>query len=614
MKELFKAEVVRFGRWALAFAGVHLLVLGFMTRVADLAQLDDDIVTAVGALYALVGLLLGLYQMGHYRRASTWMNLLHRPLAHGRIAFALFGAGAALLALAIALPVLVIAGWQEALTARVVDMRHWVFALAALQLAVAGYLAGGYCMLAGRRSAVAALAFLPLLLVSQASGLHALALQALVLLWLAALVRTAFKPDLDAPPGGPMATLVTALPLQMAMYLLLLVLAFAAQMLWIMQGTHPNNMATPPPGGHNEFERMEGRARMTAGLAGLESDQAALWREQIALSDVHGVGWALYRAPLRHELTNSASTRFEDGEARVQWIFSHDRMRFVGHRVSDGRAVGELGFGTQHAPFEAPAVPVAAPDGFEPGDVMLFAGSTLYHYVSRERVVLPRLHLPEGELLLGISPIGENIGVRSNRALYFVDGRDVADSSQMLVPRQRVAIPGGNGDLSSTDLIELVDGYLVSFAFTRYAHSMDGASPYQQLLHVDDGGRVTTVARRNIGADFPAVFRYHDWWPSPAMHALRTAAMNLFSEPDPLQATHPAPIPNGIVWLALLTALASAAIAGWRVRRLALSRHVKALWVAGCALASLPALMTLWLLYTPEESTAFEAQAEPALS
>jgi hypothetical protein len=151
MKDLFKGELLRFRLWAIAAAVIHVAGLGFMARLVDLAQQPKLVYQVFAMIYAALGLLLGLYQMGTYRRANHWLNLLHRPLHRLRIAGALCGAGGVVLAVAIALPILAIAGYQEALTARVVDARHWLLPVAALLIAACGYLAGAYAVLANRR-------------------------------------------------------------------------------------------------------------------------------------------------------------------------------------------------------------------------------------------------------------------------------------------------------------------------------------------------------------------------------------------------------------------------------------------------------------------------------
>ena len=124
MKHLFKAELLRFRHWALATALVHVVALGFMTRVVDLAQQPKTVYQVLAMVYAVIGTLLGLYQMGMYRRPSHWLNLLHRPLHRLQVAGALCGAGGVLLLATIALPVLLVAGYQEVFTARVVDLHR----------------------------------------------------------------------------------------------------------------------------------------------------------------------------------------------------------------------------------------------------------------------------------------------------------------------------------------------------------------------------------------------------------------------------------------------------------------------------------------------------------
>jgi len=213
MSDIFKAELLRFRWWAAGCVALQLVVLGFLTRVIDMAQQPIMVYQVFGAVYAAVGLLLGLYQMGGYRRPNTWLNLLHRPIAHWRIAAALFGAGVVLLAVAILLPLLVIAGWQEGMTARVVDMRHVWLIVSALLVSVCGYLAGGYLMLADRRMGFSAVMFLAWLALTEATGVGAVLFQLVLVAWLAAMVLIVFKPALGTPERDAPRTFVVAAPM-----------------------------------------------------------------------------------------------------------------------------------------------------------------------------------------------------------------------------------------------------------------------------------------------------------------------------------------------------------------------------------------------------------------
>ncbi len=112
-----------------------------------------------------------------------------------------------------------------------VDVRHWLLAIAALQIASAGYLVGAYGMLGDRRYSFSGLVFLLLLITAASTGFGALAVQALVVLWLITMVLATFKPDLDTPPRSCVGMAAVAQPLQMAMYLLMLLAYSAIEML-----------------------------------------------------------------------------------------------------------------------------------------------------------------------------------------------------------------------------------------------------------------------------------------------------------------------------------------------------------------------------------------------
>lgn len=613
MRDLFKFEVLRFRGWGLAAALVHLVVLGFLVRMVDLGQQPLLAYRAFGAVYALAGLLLGLYQMGSYRRPNAWLNLLHRPLPAWRIGVALGGAAAAWLAVAVAGPILLAALYQRELTARVMDLRHWLLPPAALMLALMGYLAGAYAMLANRRWSGCGLVFLLLVATAGASGPALLGLMAVALLWLAYLVLASFKPDLAVLPRGPLAQLATALPLQMGVYLLTLLLGLGGEMVWVVQGTHPLNMPVPPHGGHTETERMDGRQRMLAGLSASTDRQAPLWREQVALSEVTTVGHSYEPGPRRQAFANPAQpTGFADVRRRVEWVFSHDRMRFEGLRTSDMRRAGELCVGEHDASFPALPVDLGGVPGLPADDHLLAAGNRVYQYVSETGRIIPRMRLPEGEVVDDFGPIGQSLTLGTDRARYFFDGRDLLEGAGLIEPRQRVAIPGEYGNLSVFDVIEVVDGYLMSFTFSNRAFRSLGGPPHQVLLWVDDRGQAHRVAYRPMSYDYPAPFRYQAWLPSPALYAVRGWLRDLFVAPDPRLAMVPPPVPRGMWLLAGGLMLLSLLAAAWLVARRALPATARAAWILACGAIGLPALASLWLLHPEPELAPRRLRPQPA--
>ncbi|MCI4567500.1 hypothetical protein [Lysobacter sp. CFH 32150] len=592
MWDLFKAEVIRFRGWAIAYAAVHLMVLGFLTRVVDLAQQPLMMVyMVIGGVYALTGLLLGLYQMGGYRRPNAWLNLLHRPLPHWQVATALFGAGTLLLAVAVLLPLLVIAGWQETMTARVLDLRHLLLVTSAWLVSVCGYLAGGSTMLGNKRYSVSALVPLLLLFFSNATGIGAIAMQLLVIAWLAAMIVFGFKPDLAATPRNPIGVVVNAVPLQVGLWFAFLMVGFGLEMVWIMQGSHPNNLAMPVPGSAKEADNAEGKDVMVAGLKTSTAAEAPLWREQAAISDVFTIGPNVSQLPAHNELTNIAPMEFDDETRRVRWVFSHDSMRFEGYNLASSRAAGRLGVEGDGA-FQEPPLP--GPQG------ALITRSSVYQYDSDAKLVLPRAHVPRGETIVGLEIIGERVALLSDRALYIYDGRELQQGDGVLTPRWRVPVPGITGTLQRIDLMELLDGYLVSFAYTRWRHNGDGPS-YQQILRVDGPGQVTSVARRELTTGYGVLFRYQNWYPSPAVFALQRYVVNLFSSYTPGNQVDRQPIPRSAMAIAGALMLVSWLGAIWYVRRTTLSLPARIAWVVACGVISIPALLSLWLLYPERE-------------
>lgn len=595
---LFKAELLRFRGWTFGMAAAHLLVLGFLVRMVDPGQQPLLVHRVFGVGYAVFGLLLGLYQMGSNRRPNVWLNLLHRPMSPRRIALELMSAAVISLAVAVSVPMLLAALWQETMTPRVVDLRHWLLALSAWQIATIGYLAGVCAMLVERRHALCGLVFLLALPMAAASGFGMLALQFLLAAWLLALALTLFKPDLDAPPRRATGVALLSLPLAMTLYLGLQLTFMGAEIVWIAQGSHPNNTVAPPRGGHNEIEKADDRTRMRMAFEGSDHPDAPLLREQIALSEPLSIGQQVLRLPVRHELANVMPMEFDDDARGVRWVFSHDDMRFHGYRLQDRVAAGVLGVGAEHTAFALPPLPVGGMPGMDEDDAVLIAGNLVYQYDSERAKAEPRIRLPEGEAILGIGLVGERIGLMSDRALYFFDGRDAVEQGGIMTPRIRVPYPQAGRNLGGIDMIELIDGYLIVFSSDGNAHNERGTPPMQYAVRVREDGAMETLARRPLRFDFPTVYRYKWVWPSPVLYALREETLRAFV---PLRADRPRwpALPGEIVALSAALCLLSAAGAWWRGRSLALSPAGRIAWIVCCALIGLPALGALWLLYRP---------------
>jgi hypothetical protein len=602
MSDYFKAELLRFRAWAVAYFVLNLAVLGFLTRIVDLAQQPKFVYQVFAAVYAVSGLLLGAFQMGSYRRPNAWLNLLHRPVPRQRVAGALMLAAATLLLIGVLLPLLAVAGWQESMTARPLDTRHLWLALSAWLVSVCGYLAGAYALVANRRYAVAGFILPVGLCFANASGLAAIAVQLIVIAWLAGMVLVAFRPDASAPPRSVAGLAIVGAPLQLTMWFALLLLAFGAELVWIMQGSHPNNLPVLVEGSAKEADNAESRDLLIAGLKASASPRAAEWSDQAAVSDVHGAAPGLPDLPERGDLMNPAPLEFDDEARRVRWAFSHDTMRFHGYALSDQHAVGTLGLDGQQR-FPQPPLPI--------GDDLLVTRNAVYQFDGEANRIRLRGQVPAGETIVGLDLAGERIALLSQRALYLYDLRDLRDDPRPLQARLRVVMPGKVGNLTRVELMELLDGVLVSFSFTRGRHNGRGV-PHQVLLHIDEQGRATPIADRAMSSGYGPVFIYNSWYTSPVLFAVQERGTALFAGYRSQDDVSAPPVPATAWAIAGVLALVSLLLAAWRSGQVALTAGARLGWVLAAGLLGLPALLALWVLYPRRERLDDLAPRAPA--
>jgi len=287
-------------------------------------------------------------------------------------------------------------------------------------------------------------------------------------------------------------------------------------------------------------------------------------------------------------------------------VFSHDRMRFVGYGVLDKQPRGELGAGVAQGAFPGPALPYT--------NNIVFTPTVAYQYDTEQQRLFPRVAMPAGEVFA--SPpdaAGENIAVMSNRALYFYPGREASNTLDPLQPLLRVPLPGAVGQLMSVDLVELLDGYLVSFTFTNGAWAGEMA-PYQQVLRVDGEGKVQSVARRALGFDLPRAYTMRTWWLSPVLRGFSLGVQQLFATPNPLDAGEIPPPPRHIAILAAALCLLSLLGAIWLTRRQAHAPLARWSWVLACGVVGVPALVSLWLVFPMRERAESLPLAQPAIA
>jgi hypothetical protein len=159
------------------------------------------------------------------------------------------------------------------------------------------------------------------------------------------------------------------------------------------------------------------------------------------------------------------------------------------------------------------------------------------------------------------------------------------------------------GNLTRVELMDLLDGELVSFSFTRGRHNGQGL-PHQVVLHIDEDGRATPVAERRLSSGYGPVYIYNSWYTSPVLFAVQKRATALFGGWRAQDEIAAPPVPAQAWAIAIVLAVAAMLLAAWRSAQTALTKRARALWVLAAGLLGPPSLLALWLLYPRRERLA----------
>lgn len=587
---LIRTEWLRFHRWALVLGMAHLGWLLFADRVADPLRQQAIAYKAYLGTLALLGMAFGLYQVSAYARQAAWIDLLHRPVAPRRIGAALLLTGLALTCVAAALPVALLLPFHHVTAGQGVESRHLLFPLAAWAIGATGYLLGVHLRLGPPRLAFTATIVLVWLYQAEASGPAAVGLQMLAAGVAFLLALGDFRPDRTAPDRLPRRMAISVLAALTIGVVGTFALRFLLQIGLMLLGTHPLN-GVPPPGGLVEAMRADGAAVIASGLASQPSEQNRFWSEQAGLSEIVTIVPELRNAPARFSLTSPGDSIIEDNVSRLVWSFSHDTMRYAATSMATrGPWKPEL------SPPRLPVPPLVAGDG-----KTIIAGNRVLQYEAQSTRFADRITLPSAERLIAPpQPAWDQLAVLSDHALRVYDGRVMQHGDGPLPPLATINLMGSPGALVRIDMLELLDGYLVSLTYGQ--RSAEGRSrPEQQLWHVK-AGHATPVLRRALDPDYPALMRHADLWFAPALTTGAAALRDAFAPPNAMTDTGPREAPSDILGLALLLHLVSALGAWWRGGTILTNRRERVVWAIAALFLGPPMQIALLLLQRPTTS------------
>ena len=291
-------------------------------------------------------------------------------------------------------------------------------------------------------------------------------------------------------------------------------------------------------------------------------------------------------------------TGWYDAERNIDWVFSHDRMLFVGRDPKSGAARGLFGRGGAGDETAFQDVPVVT----EKGD--LLTPHALYGLDEDEQALTLRFALDDGESFTAMPhrALGRLILLTNRRLIALREDQRAAAAIKPLVRDWEVALPGGPQHLRFVTLAEFMDGWLVSFVYGNGMRQIGFnqfnvvARPWHQVRFVDDDARASVVADRTIREDYPALHRT-DWWLSPPLDVLAMLPEATLDKglTWPMQLRF-VPERRSLYVAAACVLLLSVGLAFWWLRRARVTRSRRGVWLVSCALLGLPALLSMFIL------------------
>ena len=531
---------------------------------------------------------------------------MHRPLPRNAIFGAISLASAAVITLAVGVPLLLAVLGTDWFSGRIVDLRHYVMVAYVVMIVIMAWLAGAAIMLGASRCAVLVLALPWVMLMHDSTALALLAMCIPCALLMAAVAYTSFQPNRAKVPAPGIATMLAALPLVLGLYLLAPgSVQFAVQLGAMAAGTHPQQMPQPPAGSDSELRILDSRDVLRLGLQSAASGEvrADRWRSELARVAPQKImpGWIGYALPQQLSNKNMPQGKINDNQLIS---FNHDTMRFDLTDLSTGAATASLGPGGARDTTGFPAVPALA------GKMML--PHAMLEFDTRTLTFLALATLPANEIFM-VRPVvaGDTVYAVSNQRLiaYRTAGPQVPHQQLYSVP-----LPGPLNDMARIDVARLSDGVLVSFAGGHDRSHGAANAGLQTVMFVGTDGKPHTIATREIQPDYPPLLDQIDWWISPVLDAVTALPARILpgtASADQLAAPL-MPQRSGQIWTAALLSNLLAATGAWLWRRRALRQPGHAIgagWLPACLVFGLPCMAAMMIMYPHRRTSRATAKA-----
>ena len=603
MFKLFKSEFLRYRKWALLAMAALLASFMFIARLKPFLEAWDE--QTLLTMLVMVGgsLAFGIVQIYLHKRDNHWTYLIHRPLAPRNICLALLSAGAAAIAIAVALPPLLMILSIDMFSAEPVDLRQYAYVPFMFLASVVGYLIGTLSVLNASKGVILLVSILALILLpAPASNLLQFLPTLLIFVGLLYLNVVSFKPDLSKHLQNPLSIVLLAVPMMVLLMIGVLMSSIVTyHMPRFIMGNHPDN--NPIDGTHAYMWEYSEKDRPAYALATSSHAKAQHLVSQAQYADIDWISTS------KATFSRLGQMSYLDGQYALKpsdsntiWQFSHDSMLLEGRKKTSAESVGAVGKnGFLRSVADATEADRFRSVPFLVGEKFLQTSTTLYQINFEERLLDVKYQTGAGETFLNPPQFRDDFAALvTDKHILMFDSRSFLDDYEPATPDYSLRLPVKPEDINHIWTYRMVDGYLLMFSGRHYLGFHRNAL---EVIHAKLGGGSERIGLREFTLQrHPQWILFLEEMTSPMMHLLVNFSNNLIEPSDttfePVSTILARQYPPKIYWFAGLIHLLGAAFAFFWCSRRGCGKPAVITWVALNALFGLPAVFAC-ILMTP---------------
>lgn len=638
MLDLFTFEFKRYQKYALLLLTALLAIFAYAYSIAPLSILRGEPSARITLFTVVISLIFGIYQMAVHGKKSNWTYLIHRPIAPKNIYHSLVGAGLLLLVLVTFLPLFITFNVINIAGTETIELRHFLYCLHLLFIALAAYLVGTYIVLNASWGAILSLVVLSYMITNTpVEPTLMFATDILCILALYYLSYRSFKVNLSTHFTKKRELVLASLLMQPVLAILILMTqGLYYHIPLIIIDAHPDAYSYEEGKYDNYYSALWhwDNVRTVEKIVDETKypDKTTLMKQvEIAPEftiDTRPIAFQHFNQLPQHDKTSV----MVDKTNQVNWVFSHRERVFIGRDIytkvitgylaQDGfyASISELNT-AKNARFTQ--VPRIIDNKFIQTQKKIYSVDFQGRFVELKNELTTDNEYFITELQL--APDSNTAIILTNNSIQFFDIRLLNEESSytepdLVVPnyrdifiKRRIAI------------LQLVDGYLIHFYSSSF---FDFGQPGTSLVYAKFDGSINVLGEYSFSSyrPLPNLLKNQNYWQSPVVMNILFDTITSLQDPSTPNAyttvfnftDHKYPAISNIY--AIIAALFSALITYLLAKRIALPTSRIWFWTILNLFFSLPGVLSFILLNRWREHlfikkrTTTKSNAKPELS